>query len=139
VLIIQLAVLLFRDLTPFRFISALRLPTTAKRLLVFTLSLMETLRNAIDRARVALTASGLITRRFSFRNVFNGWILVQVVWLSAVTIAIRRMVDKWPIEHTLERLDQALVDCPPVRFTLGDGLWVSAATAAALVSIGVSW
>src|SRR5262249_47222604 len=77
VLAVQLVILRFDRLTPLQFICALRIPTTAKRLLALTLSLNETLRHAVERARTALIAAGVITRRLSLRNIANGWMLVQ--------------------------------------------------------------
>ena len=41
----------------------------AKKLLVLTLSLMDTILQAVDRARSALIAAGLITRERSWRNL----------------------------------------------------------------------
>src|SRR5215470_13623357 len=105
VVAVQLVILRFDRLTPLQFICALRISATAKRLLALTLSLTETLRHAVERARTALIAAGVITRRPSLRNIVNGWMLVQTVWLSAITIAVGRMRDKWPIEGTLGRLD----------------------------------
>ena len=63
---------------------------TAKKLLVLSLSLIETTLQAVDRARAALIAAGIITRGFSWRNLRNGWLLVQTVWLTVVTIALGR-------------------------------------------------
>ena len=65
-----------------RFVGGLTAPTLAKKLLVLTLSLIETILQAIDRARTALIAAGIITRRQSWRNLRHGWILVQTVWLT---------------------------------------------------------
>ena len=79
-----------------------------KKLLVLTLSLIDTILHAIDRARTALIAGGIITRQFSLRNLRNGWLLVQTVWLTLVTIAIGRTRDKWPVEDTVGRLDRML-------------------------------
>jgi hypothetical protein len=124
VALIQLVVLRFAHLTPLEFIRALALPAAAKRLLVLTLSLIETLRHAIDRAHVALIAAGTLTRRFSWRNVLHSWRLVQAVWLSAVTIALGRMRDKWPIENTLDLLDRALEGGNRKVFSGNDRVWL---------------
>ena len=105
---VQASLLRFAGWTPLGFVRALTLPPTAKKLLVLTLSLIETTLHAVDRARAALIAAGIITRGRSWRNLRNGWVLVQTVWLTVVTIAIGRTRDKWPIEGTLARLDGAL-------------------------------
>src|SRR5262249_36312746 len=63
VAVIQLVSLRFADLTPLRFVQMLALPAVVKRQLVLTLSLIATLRHAIDRAHVALIAAGTLTRR----------------------------------------------------------------------------
>ena len=97
VAIVQTAALRFSTLTPLQFIQALRAPVALKRLAVLTLSLIETLQQAIDRAHTALIASGVITRRISVRNLLHGWVLVQTVWLTAITSVTGRMRDKWPI------------------------------------------
>jgi hypothetical protein len=137
VLAIQLVILRFDRLTPLQFICALRLPAIAKRLLVLTLSLIETLRHAIDRARTALIAAGLVTRRPSLRNMLNGWVLVQTVWLSAITIVIGRMRDKWPVENTLGLLDGMLQRNEPQRLSWDDGIWLPVAVGAAFIAAGV--
>jgi hypothetical protein len=124
VAVIQLVVLRFAHLTPLQFIRALALPAGAKRLLALTLSLIETLRHAIDRAHVALIAAGTLTRRFSLRNVVHSWRLVQTVWLSAVTIALGRMRDKWPIENTLGLLDSTLKGDSRKAFAGNDRIWL---------------
>jgi hypothetical protein len=108
VAIVQVAAVRFAALTPLQFIRVLSAPLAVKRIAVLTLSLMETLQQAIDRAYTALIASGVITRRFSMRNLLNGWILVQTVWLTAVTSVTGRMRDKWPVEKTLSLLDPLL-------------------------------
>src|SRR5215218_10474738 len=82
---IQAASLHFAGWTPLRFVGALTAPPVAKKLLVLTLSLIETILQAVDRARTALIAAGIITRRHSWRNLRHGWILVQTVWLTVVT------------------------------------------------------
>jgi hypothetical protein len=134
---IQLVLLRFGHLTPLQFICALRLPVTAKRLLALTLSLTETLRQAVDRARTALIAAGVITRRMSLRNLVNGWVLVQTVWLSAITIAVGRMRDKWPIEDTLGRLDDLFQRARTPGLAAGDAVWLSLGAGAALFGLGI--
>jgi len=137
VLAIQLVILRFDALTPLQFVCALHLPVTAKRLLVLTLSLIETLRHAIDRARTALVAAGLVTRAPSLRNLLTGWVLVQTVWLSAITIVVGRLRDKWPIENTLGLLDLRLQASKSERFSTRDSIWLPAAVLAALVVAGM--
>src|SRR2546423_5570539 len=114
---IQAAFLHFAGWTPLRFVGGLTAPAMVKKLLVLTLSLIETILQAIDRARTALIAAGIITRKPSWRNLRHGWILSQTVWLTVVTIAIGRTRDKWPVEDTLARLDGALAarDAPRPR------------------------
>jgi hypothetical protein len=133
--IVQIAGFRFMVMTPLQFIQTLRAPIAFKRLAVLTLSLVETLQQAIDRAHTALIASGLITRRVSARNVFNGWILVQTVWLTAITSVTGRMRDKWPIEHTLDLLDPLLAEKHAVPISTRDWLWILAAAAAGLFII----
>jgi hypothetical protein len=134
---IQLVVMRFDHLTPLQFVCALRIPLAAKRLLALTLSLTETLRQAVDRARTALIAAGVVTRRLSLRNLVNGWVLVQTVWLSAITIVIGRMRDKWPIEGTLDRLDELFRRAHAPAFGVGDAIWLSLGAAAALFGLGI--
>ena len=116
---IQATMLRFAGWTPLAFVRALTAPPTLKKLLVLTLSLIETTLHAVDRARAALIAAGIITRGHSWRNLRNGWVLVQTVWLTVITIAIGRMRDKWPIEGTLARLDGALAAPAAARFAVG--------------------
>src|SRR5580704_8643878 len=126
---IQLIAARFAQTTPLRFIGALRIPLAFKRLLVFTLSLVETFRHAIDRAHAALVACGLLTRQASTRNLFNSWVLVQTVWLTAITIVVGRLRDKWPIENTLAQLDRALDDGERRSFSRRDLVWLPIALA----------
>jgi hypothetical protein len=134
VFVIQSIVACFANSTPLRFIAALRVPMTVKRLLVFTLSLVETFRHAIDRAYTALIACGLISRRRSIRNFVNSWVLVQTVWLTAITIVLGRLRDKWPIENTLGLLDHALQ--PPTRLlSRKDLVWLPVAVVAAVAAV----
>jgi hypothetical protein len=105
---IQASFLRFAGWTPLRFVAALTAPPVAKKLLVLTLSLVETTLHAVDRARAALIVGGIVTRGRSWRNFASGWVLVQTVWLTVITIAVGRTRDKWPTEGTLERLDAAL-------------------------------
>jgi hypothetical protein len=136
VFVIQSIVACFANSTPLRFIGALRLPMTVKRLLVFTLSLVETFRHAIDRAHTALIACGLFSRRRSIRNFVNSWVLVQTVWLTAITIVLGRLRDKWPIENTLGLLDHALQ--PPARsLSRKDLVWLPIAVVAMIAAVVV--
>jgi hypothetical protein len=133
VTVIQLAFLRFAQLTPLQFIRALALPTAAKRMLVVTLSLIETLRHAIDRAHVALIAAGTLTRAPSLRNLVHAWRLIQAVWLTAVTIMLGRMRDKWPVENTLPLLDRALEGGNPKLFAGDDKIWLPLTLGAGVV------
>src|SRR2546421_1495492 len=121
---IQAAFLHFAGWTPLRFVGGLTAPTTAKKLLVLTLSLIETILQAVDRARTALIAAGIITRKPSWRNLRHGWVLVPNVLLTVVTIAIRRTRDKWPVEDTLARLDGALASGAAQRLAATDFAWL---------------
>ncbi len=135
VAIVQTAALCFSTLTPLQFIKALRAPVTLKRLAVLTLSLIETLHQSIDRAHTALIASGVITRRLSVRNLLNGWVLMQTVWLTAITSVTGRMRDKWPIENTLKLLDPLLADARTPPFGARDKTWIAVGAAAATVIV----
>ena len=132
----QAAYLHFSDWTPLRFVGALTAPAIVKKLLVLTLSLIETILHAIDHARTALIAGGIITRRFSWRNLRHGWLLVQTVWLTVVVIAIGRTRDKWPIEGTLARLDGTLHAAAP-RLAAADIAWGAAGLACLVAAIGL--
>jgi hypothetical protein len=133
VLVIQLVFLRFRTLTPLRLMRTLALPAAVKRMLVITLSLIATLRHAIDRAHIALIAAGTLTRTPSLRNLVHSWRLIQAVWLSAVTIMLGRMRDKWPVENTIARLDDTLVNADPKWFARDDRIWLPIALGAAVV------
>ena len=126
----QAAFLHFDGWTPLRFIGELALPRVGKKLLVLTLSLMETILQAVDRARTALIGAGLITRAHSWRNLRHGWILVQTVWLTVITIVLGRTRDKWPIEDTLARLEGSLAARATARLTAADFGWIALAIAA---------
>jgi hypothetical protein len=130
VFVLQAAMLCFKHETPFSIIRALHVPFAVKRLLVLTLSLIETLRHAVGRSHTALVASGVITRRLSLRNLTHGWILIQSVWLTAITTVVGRLRDKWPAENTLARLAPALAhQSRPV--STADVAWICIALAAA--------
>ena len=103
---------------------------------MLTLSLIDTILHAVDRARTALIAAGIITRRQSWRNLRHGWILVQTVWLTVVTIAIGRTRDKWPVEDTLARLDGTLGGAAPA-FQRADFGWMALAMAGAALALGM--
>jgi len=133
---IQALFLRFSDWTSLAFVRALTAPALAKKALVLTLSLIETILHAIDRARTALIVAGLITRRFSAQNLRNGWVLVQTVWLTVIAIAIGRTRDKWPAEGTLARLDHALAATAP-RFAHVDALWSGAALICLIIVLGL--
>lgn len=137
VFVLQAIVLQFRDTTPLTFVRALRAPAGLKRLLVLTLSLVETLRHAVDRAHTALIASGTLTRSFSLRNLRHGWVLVQTVWLTAVTVVLGRLRDKWPVENTLARLDGVLAGGVAPLIGRDDRIWLPLLIGAAVVVLGV--
>ena len=127
---VQVAFLHFAGWTPLRFIGALALPRVAKKLLVLTLSLIDTILQAVDRARTALIGAGLVTRLRSWRNLRHGWILVQTVWLTVITIVLGRTRDKWPVEDTLARLEATLAARATTRLTAIDFGWMTLAVAA---------
>jgi len=132
-LAIQLVLLHFACMTPLQFIRAMRAPSGLKRLLVLTLSWIDTILHAVDRSRTALITAGIIAPRLSVKNAAHGFILVQTVWLSVITIALGRLRDKWPAENTLARLDEAL-QAPPQPLRFADGAWLAAAIATAIVA-----
>jgi len=134
---IQAAFLHFAGWTPLRFVGGLTAPALVKKLLVLTLSLIDTILQAVDRARTALIAAGIITRKPSWRNLRHGWVLVQTVWLTVVTIAIGRTRDKWPVEDTLARLDGALATGAAARLNAADLGWMALAVAGAAVALGL--
>jgi len=134
---IQAVLLRFANWTPLAFVRALTAPLVAKKLIVLSLSLIETTLHAVDRARTALIAGGVITRGRSWRNIANGWLLVQTVWLTVVTIAIGRMRDKWPVEGTMLRLDAALAATQGARFATADFLWLALAVVSLMAAIGL--
>jgi len=78
----------------------------------------------------------VVTPGFSMRNIGHGFILIQTVWLSVITIATGRLKDKWPAENTLARLDHAL---PGARVPLGraDLVWIALAALAAAAAVAV--
>ena len=133
---IQMITAHFALTTPLAFVGALRIPLTFKRLLVLTLSLVETFRHAIDRAHTALIACGLLTRRRSIRNLTNGWVLMQTVWLTTITIVVGRLRDKWPIENTLGQLDHALAQDGRRALSGGDVAWLIAAAGGTILALG---
>jgi hypothetical protein len=133
VAVIQLVFLRFAQLTPLQFVGALALPVGVKRMLVVTLSLIATLRHAIDRAHTALIAAGTLTRSPSWRNLLHAWRLIQAVWLSAVTIVLGRMRDKWPVENTLALLDRSLEGGNPPWLLGDDRIWLPVTLGAAVV------
>jgi len=126
-LMVQAVFLHFAGWTPLGFVGALALPRTAKKLLVLTLSLTDTILQAVDRARTALIGAGLITRQRSWRNLRDGWILVQTVWLTVITIVLGRTRDKWPIEDTLARLESSLAARATARLSIADFGWMALA------------
>jgi hypothetical protein len=134
---IQAAFLHFAGWTPLRFVRGLTAPAVVKKMLVLTLSLIETMLQAVDRARTALIAAGIVTRQFSLRNLRHGWILVQTVWLTVVTIAIRRTRDKWPVEDTLARLEAVVAAAPAKHFGIADFGWIALAAAGLVLAMGL--
>lgn len=135
VTLLQIVVLRFDAQTPLESIRALALPLAVKRQLVLTLSLIETLRHAIDRAHLALVAGGILTRRLSLHNLTHGWVLIQTVWLAAITSVSGRMRDKWPIEHTLDLIAPALVGGEAKRIPVADMVWLAVAVGAAALTL----
>lgn len=135
-LTIQFVVLRFAHVTPLQFIRSVTAPPMLKKLMVLTLSLIDTVLHAVDRARTALVAAGVVTARFSLANVANGWVLVQTVWLSVITIATGRLRDKWPSENTLARLDAALAGVR-TPLTRTDFAWMSLAALTAAIAFAV--
>ncbi|HVG51125.1 MAG TPA: hypothetical protein VM867_05780 [Xanthobacteraceae bacterium] len=135
VFVLQAVLLCFADESPFSVIRSLRAPLGVKRLLVLTLSLIETLRHAVGRSHMALVASGVITRRLSLRNLGHGWILIQSVWLTAITTVLGRLRDKWPAENTLALLEPALAQ-QERPMCARDRVWHLVALAAALFVFG---
>jgi len=133
VLLVQVVTLRFAEGTPFGLIRRLYLPLGAKRVVVVTLSLIETLRQSIDRAHTALIAGGIVTRTLSLRNAANGWLLIQTVWLTAITTVTARLRDKWPVESTLALLDPAL-DGAERRLAVRDMVWIGLALAALVIA-----
>jgi hypothetical protein len=133
-LVIRLVMLRFAYLTPLQFVERLWLPVVLKKLIILTLSWIDTILHAVDRSRTALITAGVIASRLSFRNVANGWVLVQTVWLSVITIAIGRARDKWPAENTLARLEAAL-QVPAQGLRLHDGAWIVVAAAAIVIAM----
>ena len=131
---VQAASLHFAGWTPLRFVGALAAPVIVKKLLVLTLSLIDTILQAVDRARTALIAAGIVTRQQSGRNLRHGWVLVQTVWLTVITIALGRTRDKWPVEETLARLDRTLASTRP-RLSATDFGWIALVLAAAMLGI----
>lgn len=133
--VLQIAAMRFADLTPLQFMRRVAAPLTARKLVILTLSLVETILQAVDRARTALIAAGLITRRLSLANLRNGWILVQTVWLTTVTIALGRVRDKWPAEDSLALLEAALRQPAPHRLAAADWAWLALALAGAAAGL----
>lgn len=138
VFMVQAVVMRFDDRTPLTFVRALNVPSPAKRLIILTLSLIETLRNSVDRSHTALVAAGVITRGLSLRNIGSGWILVQTVWLTAITTVTARMRDKWPTENTLALLGPAL-DGAEKKLSTRDIVWPILAVLTALAGYYLSW
>ena len=133
VCLVQLVVFRFAGETPMHFVRALHAPSAAKRLIVLTLSLIETLRHSADRAHTALIAGGVITRSLSLRNMTNGWVLMQTVWLTAITTVTARIRDKWPIENTVALIDPALAGGRR-SLSARDIAWLAAALIAGVAS-----
>jgi hypothetical protein len=131
----QAILLRFSDRTSLMFVRALAAPPVVKKLIVLTLSLIETMLHAVERARIALIAGGIITRGASWRNLRSGWLLIQTVWLTTIAIVIGRTRDKWPTESTLERLESVLAAPIEHRFVIVDALWSAAAFTALAVAI----
>ena len=65
--------------------------------------------------------------------MIHSWRLVRTVWLSAVTIALGRMRDKWPIENTLNLLERAVEGGNEKIFAGDDKIWLPVSLGAAVV------
>jgi hypothetical protein len=137
VFVIHCASLRFRHLTALAFIRELTAPLVIRKLFVLTVSLVDTILHAVDRARTALIAAAVITARPSLRNIANGFVLVQTVWLSVLTIATGRIREKWPIEQTLTRLDEALGKAEVRGLGIRDMVWIASAVAAGALALTV--
>ncbi len=135
--VIQALLLRFSGVTPLQFLRRVTAPPIAKKLVVLTLSLIDTTLHAVERARTALIAAGTITRAPSLRNLRNGWILVQTTWLTVITIAIGRVRDKWPAEDTLALLDGALAQTGPRHLTGADWGWMTLAGGGLATAVGL--
>jgi hypothetical protein len=135
--VIQALLLRFSGVTPLQFLRRVTAPPIAKKLVVLTLSLIDTTLHAVERARTALIAAGTITRAPSLRNLRNGWILVQTVWLTVITIAIGRVRDKWPAEDTLALLDGALAQTARRHLSGVDWGWIVFAGAGLMAAVGL--
>ena len=59
------------------------------------------------------------------------------MWLTAITIVVGRLRDKWPIENTLAQLDRALDDGERRSFSRRDLVWLPIALATVILAIGV--
>ena len=138
VFLAQAVTMRFDHETPLNFVRAVYAPTGAKRLIILTLSLIETLRNSVDRAHTALVSAGVVTRSVSIKNITCGWILVQTVWLTAITTVTARMRDKWPTENTLALLGPAL-EGGEKRLSARDLLWAGATIVAALAGYWLTY
>jgi len=125
----------FAQTTPLRFISALRIPLVFKRLLVFTLSLVETFRHAIDRAHTALVPA--IAHASNVDAQSHQWL-----GAGADGVADRhhhvvgRLRDKWPVENTLAQLDRALSEGEQTSLSRRDLVWLPIALATVILAIG---
>lgn len=138
VFLVQAMMMRFDGETPLSFVRALNAPPGAKRLIILTLSLIETLRNSVDRAFTALVAAGVVTRGLSLKNAGSGWVLVQTVWLTAITTVTARMRDKWPCENTLALLGPAL-DGSQERLNFRDWFWLVTVVAVAAAGHLLGW
>ena len=63
------------------------------------------------------------------------WFVMQAVWLSAVTIVLGRVRDKWPVEKTLSLLDPLLTHERKSELGERDKIWILSSVVAACVII----
>lgn len=99
VLLIHSALSSKLEKTPIRFLSQLALPVRIKQTVAMTLSIASTIRNATERAWIALVASNIITPRRSLRNILHTWLFLQTIWTFMISTINERISGKWKIEN----------------------------------------
>ena len=63
----------------------------------------------------------------------HGWVLMQTVWLTAITTVTARVRDKWPVEKTFALVDPALAGGAK-RLSTSDTAWLAGAVVVGLAS-----